>query len=254
MSKLIEWKGTPGVGDFMMGLNIAHRVAYDNNTTVDLVIHWYHNQDHLHHFEDPETIIERCNIAHNFYLHQSRVNIHHKFNSADTELWVKRCRGVDFKPTAANKINSWVHRPSSFLPINNRKVVIWRPTFNAEIPRAWKTIVSDYSWEYIIKLLTTVYDYEIVELTYRSIIKEAYYHISTCDFVISYDGMWHYIARNFLKPMIVFSENEVTRFHTPNAVMLAANQTQSFFNDFESNRTLLDKQLEQYKNKIRDII
>lgn len=254
MNKIIEWKGTPGVGDYMMGLNIAHNYSFKNNTSVDFLIHWYHDKDYVHHFEDPETIVDRLEFSHNFYKDQDRVKVYHQYDSPDTELWVKRYRGIEYSPLATNRINSWVHRPTSFLPTNNRKIVMWRPAFNAEIPRAWKNIVDNYTWDYIIKLMATVYDYDIVELSYRTPISEVYYHISTCDFVVCYDGMWHYVAKNFMKPMIVFSDNVVTQFHTPNAIMLGKRQIREFFNDFETNYGLLSPKLETYKLEIREIL
>lgn len=254
MSKLIEWKGTPGVGDYMMGLNIAHNYSQTTNSPIDFVIHWYHNKDHLHHFEDPETIVERMEYSHNFYKDQHRVSVHHVFNSTDDSLWVNRHRGIQFKPQPNVRINSWVHRSTSFSPTDEKKIVIWRPILNAEIPRQWKNIVDNYTWDYIIKLLTTVYGYHVVELSYRNPISEVYYHISNCNFVICYDGMWHYVAKNFLKPMIVFSENVVTKFHTPNAVMLGKRSVREFFNEFETNSIDLYDKLELYKSQIREIL
>lgn len=252
--KTIEWKGTPGVGDYMMGLNVAHHYSHQYNIPVNFNIHWYHAEDHLHHFEDPETIVERLEYSHMFYKDQSKVTVKHIFNSTDTELWVKRFRGIHFSPDPNNRINSWIHKSTSFTQTVENKVVIWRPISNAETPRQWKNIIDNYTWDYIIKLLETVYGYHVVELTYRNPISEVYYHLSNCNLVVCYDGMWHYVAKNFLKPMIVFSENDVTKFHTPNAIMLGRRNVQSFFNDFESNYCELDNKLNTYKLQIRDIL
>ena len=66
----------------MGSLNSCHRYAADHNIRkVNLEFHWEHGEDYLHHFEDPETIIERCNYIHNFYNQQDRVEIHHIFNA-----------------------------------------------------------------------------------------------------------------------------------------------------------------------------
>jgi hypothetical protein len=62
--------------------------------------------------------------------------------------------------------------------------------------------------------------YDVVELCYRTPIREATYHINTCDFIICYDGMWHYIAKNFMKPMIVSSQDMITTYHTRHALRL----------------------------------
>ena len=45
------------------------------------------------------------------------------------------------------------------------------------------------------------------------------YHISTCRQVVSYDGMWHYIARNFSKPTVIVSPEAISKYHTPNAIV-----------------------------------
>ena len=60
--------------------------------------------------------------------------------------------------------------------------------------------------------------FNVVELTYRTPVSEAFYEISTCRLVLCYDGMWHYIARNFSIPMIVISKDGVTKYHTPHAI------------------------------------
>ena len=55
----VSWRGTPGVGDFMWALNSCYAYAIRDNVYVDLEMHWEHGEDYYHHFEDPETIIER---------------------------------------------------------------------------------------------------------------------------------------------------------------------------------------------------
>jgi hypothetical protein len=47
------------------------------------------------------------------------------------------------------------------------------------------------------------------------------YHISTARMVLCYDGMWHYIARNLLTPMVVVSTEGITSYHTPHAVKVS---------------------------------
>lgn len=59
MMNIFKGKGTPGIGDAMFYMNIAHRFAYDNNVQVELQLHWDHDKDFKYHFEDPETIVER---------------------------------------------------------------------------------------------------------------------------------------------------------------------------------------------------
>ena len=80
-------------------------------------------------------------------------------------------------------------------------------------------MVTNEMWDQAIDFLRSI-GYNVVELSYRSPIREAHYHIATCKLVISYDGMWHYFAKNYYKPMIVASRSAITRLHTPHALTL----------------------------------
>ena len=62
-SGTVHWKGTPGVGDILFGLNAVHMLTHLARKKRDIPfttmnVHWVHGPDHLHHFEDPETIIQ----------------------------------------------------------------------------------------------------------------------------------------------------------------------------------------------------
>ena len=69
------------------------------------------------------------------------------------------------------------------------------------------------------------------ELTYRTPIEKAYNEIKTARYVVSYDGMWHYISKNFGKPHIIPSKEGVTTYNTPNAVKI--HQGEDFKKCFE---------------------
>ena len=81
MSELVTWRGTPGVGDFMWALNSVHLHSWRTKTPIDLEMHWSHGEHHLHHFEDPETIIERMQYMHIFYDRKEDVKISHVINT-----------------------------------------------------------------------------------------------------------------------------------------------------------------------------
>ena len=68
----VDWKGTPGLGDILFGLNAVHMITHLERKKRDLPqmimnVHWDHSEDYLYHYEDPETIIERAEYLHNFY-------------------------------------------------------------------------------------------------------------------------------------------------------------------------------------------
>ena len=247
-SELVTWRGTPGVGDFMWALNACHRYAADHNIRkINLELHWEHGEDYLHHFEDPETIIERCNYIHNFYHQQERVEIHHIFNAngryrdwkyADdvvNENGVNRVKAVnahaqknrfwfqsgyyndDRGSPAPN--NDWIFRQDAFQEYDPKRIVFWRPTWNAEKPRTWKRLFENDDWEQLIIHFKAM-GFDMHELSYRTPASEAMYLISTARMVICYDGIWHYVAKNFARPLAVISGEGVTKYHTPNALRL----------------------------------
>ena len=245
-SELVTWRGTPGVGDFMWALNSCHRYAADHNIRkVNLELHWEHDADYLHHFEDPETIVERCNYIHNFYHQQDRVEIHHIFNADGrytdwkysddvvNESGMNRVAAKNinknrfwfqsgiYNDTSGNPApnNDWIFRPDAFQEYDPKRIVFWRPTWNAEKPRTWKRLFENDHWDELI-LYFKALGFEMHELSYRTPASEAMYLISTARMVICYDGIWHYVAKNFARPLAVISGEGVTKYHTPNALRL----------------------------------
>lgn len=245
-SELVTWRGTPGVGDFMWALNSCHRYAADHNIRkINLELHWEHDVDYLHHFEDPETIIERCNYIHNFYHQQDRVEIHHIFNADGrytdwkysddvvNESGMNRVAAKNinknrfwfqsgiYNDTSGNPApnNDWIFRPDAFQEYDPKRIVFWRPTWNAEKPRTWKRLFENDHWDELI-LYFKALGFEMHELSYRTPASEAMYLISTARMVICYDGIWHYVAKNFARPLAVISGEGVTKYHTPNALRL----------------------------------
>lgn len=249
--ELITWRGTPGVGDFMWALNCAYNYCWKNNKKVVLEMHWSHDEDHLHHFEEEETIIDRFNYIHNFY-HQKEnkwVVVKHIFNAQgryrfwkyEDDVVYDLANGMPRQAVIARTdkarfwfesgaysdangahvpCNDWVFRQGVKQYHNPKKIVIWRPTFNAEQARTWKRGLTNEEWDDIISKLRAE-GFSICELTYRTPVSEAFYEISSCRMVLCYDGMWHYIARNMHVPMIVISKDGVTKYHTPHAMAIS---------------------------------
>jgi len=220
------WKTTPGVGDLMYGLNAAYFRSFILQKPVNLNLHWYHSPDFLYHFEDPETIVERFEYINSFYIRdEAEVHIDHVFNSTDHALYSRRWIGYTDKkfntPPGKKRIrdNQWLFRPEvRNRPTVNRKIVLWRETFNAQQPRRFKRTYEADEWLNIIDLIEAQ-DYKITEIDYRTPIREVFYHIITAEAVICYEGMWHYIANNLAKPMIVLTRDNITKLHTPNALV-----------------------------------
>lgn len=232
----------------MWALNCVHNYAHKNNTKVKLQMHWQHGPDHLHHFEDPETIIERMDYIHNFYHRKDDVVVDHLFyaegryadwkyeddlvadngiirvksptdsNKNKTRFWFESGAYSD-SPGSDIPENDWLFRKDAFREIDKRKIVIWTPQFNAEVPRNWKRKLTNDDWRVIIFKLRRA-GLNVIELSYRTPVREAMYHISTCRLVLCYDGMWHYIAKNFARPLAVVSKEGITKYHTDYCVRI----------------------------------
>ena len=248
-SELVTWRGTPGVGDFMWALNSCHRYAADHGVSkINLEIHWEHGPEYLHHFEHPETIIERCNYIHNFYHQQERVEVHHIFNAEGRYKYWKFEDDVVLEKNGERRIaaknahgqkarfwfesghytdtvgdtapcNDWIFRKDAFQDIVSNRIVFWRPIWNAEKPRTWKRLFENDEWDQMIAQFKSM-GFEMHEISYRTPASEAMYLISTARLVICYDGIWHYVAKNFARPLAVISGEGVTKYHTPNALRL----------------------------------
>lgn len=236
-SENVGWRGTPGVGDFMMALNAVHYHSWKTGKVINLEMHWEHSEDHLHHFEDPETIIERMEYIHNFYHDKERVKVFHAFNSRGKFYYDESNKQQRNTPNKKRwdfgsgewegriPTSDWLFRKDAFKPTVKGKCVIWRPLFNAEKPRTWKRLLTNWDWDVIIEQLARA-GLDVVELSYRTPVSEAMYHVSTAEVVICYDGMWHYIARNFCTPTIVISHEGVTKYNTPHCLKVSHHRLQ----------------------------
>lgn len=220
----------------MYGMNVAHLKSFALQKPVDLHFNWYHDKNFLYHFEDPETIVERFNYLDNFYCKdQCEVRYHHNFNSDNTKIYAKRYDHFLHR----SHCNEWLFRDTNMKEVKG-KIVFWRATFNAQVPRYFKLPFDNHEWKEILHILD-VKGYDVVEIDYRTPISEVFYHIATCEATLSYEGMWHYVAKNFSKPMIVVSNEPITTYHTPYAYKynrsLKRNYKESFqvedFKNFE---------------------
>tara|TARA_B100000575_G_C23139504_1_gene662790 strand:- start:3123 stop:3959 length:837 start_codon:yes stop_codon:yes gene_type:complete len=219
----IDWKTTVGIGDSMYGLNIAHMRAFVNQKPTTLNLHYFHSKDFSYHYEDPETVFERNQYVMDRYMWKDIVHINHIFDSQDTLLWKERYRNVT-RIKDSDMYRYWSFDPTYYTDSKYNKIVIWTPVQNNEQQiKSFKLPMLDKEWQRLIFLLKE-FGYEIVELTYRTPISEVFYHIKTCEVILSYEGMWHYIAKNLFKPHIVFSNSNITKWHTPAAIQINSNK------------------------------
>jgi len=253
----VRWRGTWGVGDAMCALNACHNYSFENKKRVNLEMHWEHGEDFLHHPDDPETIIQRMEWLHKQYHRQDDVLLTHVYESdlfehGNVNPNKQKARfyfdSEAYDPTGTVK-NDWIFKPEVFVP-KQKKIVIWTPTYNSEPPRRWKRFLTNDDWYDIIKLLTWE-GWILVELTYRTPVKDAFKQIQEADFVVCYDGMWHYIVRNFGKPLFIPSWEGITSYNTPQVIRKPnRHQTMEFFADggegFTPNLTEMKVKAKEY--------
>jgi hypothetical protein len=216
------------MGDSMTTLNMVHRYAYDNDIKVKVNFNWPNSKDFLYHFEDTETAAERIDYIHQFYSRKDDVIISHTFNQPISKLLKSNHLLLNNEPCSWDKLDEgcliiephWKFDEGFNLLNIPDKIIIWDYRENSETPKSWKTHVN--CWDNIINILESYGD--VNTLTYRTPIREAMWHINTAKLIVSYDGMWHYIARNLFKPHLVTSPGYFTRIHTPGAIMLKSNE------------------------------
>ena len=215
----IRWKTTVGIGDSMYGLNIAHMRAFVNQKPTKFELHFFHPKDYYHHYEDPESVYDRYQYVRSRYMWPDMVHVDLNFNSVDTKLYKKFYQGITRRQNS-EMYRYWAMDPTIDTTPISRKICLWRPTFNASQQLSgYKLPMLDHEWERLIARLED-FGWNIVEVDYRTPITEVLYHIRTCEVCLSYEGMYHYIAKNLFKPHIVFSNSSITRWHTPAAIWI----------------------------------
>jgi hypothetical protein len=99
---------------------------------------------------------------------------------------------------------------------NIKTVVYWTGLENLNEASQWKSIQGKQSWN---KLITRFKSegYTPIELTYRTPVREAFYHISNASLIACYDGMWHRISTYMLKPTLLITKGFLGIVNTFNA-------------------------------------
>ncbi len=234
----------------MTTLNLVHRFCYDNNCSANITFYWPSPKGFLYYFDDVETEWERIEYIKTLYFNPRLVSTSHTFNHPIRKRLKSNHLLLDNEPYPwGTKDSNWRFEDSLRLPVRNNKVVIWSYLHNASRPKDWKTAIGN--WHEIPNTLDAL-GYDVVELTHRTPIREAVWHINTCEFIVSYDGMWHYISKNFAKPHFVTSNGWFTKIHTPQAIMLNR-EDMVLPSLYQVENTNVFKRAEKYRNFLGNI-
>jgi hypothetical protein len=214
----IRWKTTVGIGDSMYGLNIAYMRAFVNQKPTKFQLHFFHPKDYIHHYEDPESVVERVEYIRDRYMWKDIVDVEYVYDSKDYALYKKFYEGVTRRKNS-EMYRYWALDPTINTAPTYNKIVLWRPTSNLSQQVANdKMLLLDWEWDRLIDRMKD-FGYNVVELDYRTPIRDALHHIRTCECCISYEGMWHYVSKNLFKPHIVLGTSSISTWHTPAAIV-----------------------------------
>ena len=231
--KLLMAKAGHGAGDMVLALNVAHTHARYHNTDVELEYHWREKEDFKVMPQDPETVVERMDDMNSRMANPQQVEVIHLFDSdifftqGDPSIWDGTPEALAQRnisepkrwfPDEAALLNR--KTPARYLwseePTTTKTIVTWDSSENAKVLRYTKKTRCDWGYmrDYIQDRSP---EHKIISLSYRDSFDTAFNAIRDCEFCFGYDGMWHLVAENFGKLLVVISEYEKFWSATPDA-------------------------------------
>lgn len=208
----VEWRTGIGYGDFVTGLGYARNLQAKNDVDVNIKFHWIFNQYEKYSPNDPETLYERFEYINSILVPNTNITYQHEFKSTPSFRFHNQLDEFNY-----------LHGLSrTTLPTEKKNlVVVWTTRNNIEFPGEWKDPVHK-DWSLIINILKH-YGYEVVEVDYRTPIKEVIELIRVCKFGIGYDGLIHQLFKFMWKPLIVFCKRtELNKLLMPWAHLMSS--------------------------------
>lgn len=138
------------------------------------------------------------------FIKNKNFSVEHVVVSNDE--WKNHAKALSFASYYGEGIYSFYSKSATFknnLNLQKRKLVICRDTFvnHGILKHSNQKQYFEYNhWQEIIYFLNK--HFKVVEIEYRTPISEVMYHLSTCEVVFTYDGMWHKHAACLNKPRI----------------------------------------------------
>lgn len=210
--RFITWRGGIGYGDTLNAITYSYSCTIKYNQPVYTNIIWPFPGNYKHSKNDPETVVDRFNyVASTMVQGTHQVFFNHAFINKKTPF--RYINNLD----EANPLQGvWYHNQTQ---TTTKKVVLWSSRHNAEpVDRVKDPSIEQ--WDYLIQWLTYI-GYGVVEVTYRTPIKEVIQHINECCVGIGYDGMIHQFFKYLWKPIIVVCERfELNWLLVPQAALV----------------------------------
>jgi hypothetical protein len=207
----IQWRANEGIGDFVSGICYAHSSVLKYQKPVRATFHWPNRKDFLFAPDDTESIYDRFECVLNHLKSVDGLTVDHVFESQPKFRYINLLD--EFNPMHG----LWYTKQPTI--IESGLVVLWTSRHNTKFVGYQKDPAHDM-WDEIVKRLE-MRGYNIVEVTYRTPIKEMIDLIHRCEFGLGYQGLAMHLYKFMWKPLIVISGRaKWCRFLVPQAYTL----------------------------------
>ena len=187
----LEWQGGQGYGDVLGPICYAHNISYHLNQTVNLTLHWKTPKDYLYSADTPEPLYAQAEIINSMCEKSGTdVNLRFEFDSSYEKRFSNYYEEAVYDDPKHNewKVSSeYKHSPISGKIVINSILQNIEPLDTYSNGRkVWKDIQGK-DWSPLISKLKEL-GYDVVEVGYRTPIKECIEEIRTCELFIGYHG------------------------------------------------------------------
>jgi hypothetical protein len=250
----LMFRGTTGLNDCLMGLNTAYYLSKVLDKQIHLHFFWWHDENYKFYFEDPETIIERCNYIESFYAHYGIAKVSHFFDY-DVDFFDRKLHynieRTDIGYSPLSGINNWLMN-ERMMNVNEDQnlTVLWKPSKTIGKIRDFKLAYDEEYWNAIMFLLR-LKKFHVEEIDFRTPIKDVLYLISRARFVIGYQGSYQYVAKNLCKPSIIAGDSDLNRTHNPHAVIFRSPEKDNKDRNFQGYIREIRHKLPDMTGKVR---
>jgi hypothetical protein len=212
--------------DIIRGLSCAYYYAKLNEIDLNVEVVWLEQEiDDKFYFkgwEENESILEKFEYIHSLrdFMYDRKINFDHKIVSKSELNKVRReqTKFIHNFIKTKHPLEKWTRQENQIRPeldfkgiiwplknIHKRergKLVLWRPTFNHDLQinkensfgwhthsHVWikKALFQYEEWNAVISNLQE--NFNVVEIEYRTPIREIVYHLSTCEVAYGYSGL-----------------------------------------------------------------
>jgi hypothetical protein len=154
------------------------------------------------HFEDYETVLDVHTYLHNMVeFPKYKINFNHIIDYAPKDKIKNSLFEYCIEPSTGH------FKFRNNLKTKKNKICFWGFDKNLSSTQRFSIVHTDVvnqTYDDWIKIRTFLEShYDVVEISYRTPIREVFYHLSTCEFSIGYAGAFHKLSIYLQKPNIL---------------------------------------------------